>query len=1416
MDGNFHSTLYEQRCNALVAWYLGKLVPSAESSAPDTVITPEDLYEYLLIDNQVSSEVDTSRVAQGIACVQQHIHAIYNGMEPGFGQVADSGQHRRGVQLWQEGMSQYSSWAGYQMLADYPENYLDPSLRLGKTAAFETFENELSQSRLKPDSLHKALGNYLTRFEEVSNLDTVCCYIDGVNFRQADYYFIGRSQVGASSYYWRKAVIDVDDSSTHIPPSAWSEWKPVEVKTSGTVTHVRTVVVEGRLHLVWLEQVRQNLDADEKPVVNSFVYRLNVSYLQSDGQWSAAVCLRESIMPSFGTLESDGYVLIAAFDPREESKPRLVVGFLRSKENVISVHAFVHMRDKLWNLIILGSVAEAALIHSMKRQIKSGPGGAQHPIEAVTGDGKVWAVESVVWNEAGDNHPGALSRYLEFESRTRVVEDVWQTASVGVCSRPWYQLKDGALVPFQGMLGIWKNDPRSQYAVTLNGAGRTGVMPTVIGTSNPFVHVLRFGAHDTASCLGYNEFTITTRQRSSAVPVVVKTAAGGIFLDLDILALPNLRYVRLNTTFAAELVRKAERSLDGVLNWETQFTPERPLPIPNPPEPAGKDDTGIELPMDFNGANGRYFWELFFHVPHLAAWRLHQSFDHAGAEQWLNYLFNPQVRVAPLYPPPAQVDWLPYWTSRPLGFADDPRRDTAAPQDPDVIAYGAPSHYRKAIFMLYLDNLIARGDTLYRQVTRDALNEAKLLYARALSLLGPLSKGRSISQWDPRSLADAAGEESGAFSAFETSGLQWLEQDTPKTLGAEPWLRLMDAPWFRLPVNTRLLDLWDQLDARLYNLRNNLTLDGRPLLLALYDAPANPLDLLRAQLAGSTASTRRLGGQGAVPAYRFSAMLPRARLAVDTLIRFGDQVRQCMQYRDRAEQDALQQHHLLELASFVEQLDGLAVEQARMSLEALAASREQLRAQFETYDKWLVRDVSAAEQSAEELLAGASATRILAAGFRAVGHGLGAAPNTVTFTPGPLPPIPVPGGWNWGGPPWAAASVLEGAAIYLQDSAEAQLRADAQNRRREEWTFLKEQAQLQLDSLALQIEQQELSIQAAQLKRDRSLNACQQAQALYAFIRNRATNAALYQWLLGQMSTLCFQAYDAVLSLCLATEACWQYEVGDPDTAFIPVGAWVDSRQGLSAGESLGLGLLQMESAFLMRHERRLELVKTVSLRRLLCDYPGESGEAGWPAVIASLRETGTIDFALTPSLFDQDYPGHYLRQLTQVSLSLPGVLGPHENARAVLSQLTSSYLRKPDLGGSKHLYQQAQELVGEHDDINPRFVVANPRASQQVAISSDLSDTGLLGATYGEERFQPFEGSGAVSRWTLSFPRHGTARQQALLEDLQDVIVHVRYRAMDGGKLFAEQIRNLAQADDGKVQRRLRHQATDAALRSA
>lgn len=1520
MNTSIIPELEEQRRDALVAYYLGQVVPSSSTAAPWRITTPEDLYEYLLIDNQISTQVETSRVAQGIASIQQYIHAIYNGMEPGY----SAGIETRQLDLWRNGMSEYSTWAGYQMIEDYPENYIDPTLRLGKTSQFQELEMELGQSRLTKDSVQTALKNYLSKFEVVSNLNVVSGYIDGTDFSNADYYFIGRQNVEPFSHYWRKAAISLKEGDNQVLPTAWSEWKKIDVTFEAKVTHVRGVVIDGRLHLVWVESGQPQY-ADNGSKTGTFSYSIKMAYKQLNDMWSPATTLHTDTTKTTDSRDplAVDHILTTTMDIRLSPDPHLVICLqaIGTQKEDLAILAY----DKQFNPVILDGTdkSELSVIAHATHQASSAR--LQFPYDGVnhdTGGNAQWNYAGVTWNrthpdsyipEGGINQSLELSATLHKPStgdttlilqgkclQKKNTPDVLDFNFIGTLHNPKFwggvatvesisyrieslsaplttptknSIEDSlvvtvtvisrsstipllkaklrhnssteALISFTNMdlihtplpgseffaltfrkeilfnlkiisdlsseeissgagFSCWlddtagstamflpaapsnrvqkttmptralfklldnHNNPLFSGALSLNGAASTSYisvnLPEAASGTLPS-YVFGFGVQPSDDpSLGFNYFNVKFAQYPRLAPTLETTDQGGQFLNLTVLG-RNFQYVRLNSLFAKDFTRKAQTSLETVLSWENQHTQEPPLP------------GGSNRPyLDFKGANARYLWEIFFHTPHLIAHRLHTEFDYSGAEDWLNYMFNPQARIRPLFPAPAPGD--EYWATRPLAEPGDPSFEVDNLRDPDAIAYSNPEHYRKTIFTFYINNLIARGDMLYRQLTRDTLNEAKLHYVRALSLLGPLSKGRSISQWAPKTLQASAKPDTSVFASLELKQLAAAPVNLPHKVSGEPWLRLLDAPWFRLPVNTVLVDMWDRLDLRLNNLRQNLTLDGKPLNLALYEPEANPKDLLRAQLAGGGSGQRRLGAMANIPPYRFRAMLPRVQNAVETLIRFGDQVRSYMEQRDRATQEELQQSHVLELSSFTEALQEQAIEQSRKSMELLEGSRAKIESRLTYYQGLLQVDVSPFEQAHMVLQPVASGLFAAANVATAVGHMLDIIPNVYGLANG---------GHRVSGAAYATASGIQTAAQVVSMASEALVLSEQYRRRREEWQFLHEQSEAELEELGLQINVQKVATKAAELSLAQAQKASTQAQEYFTFLKNRATGPALYQWLLSQMSTYYFQAYDVVLSLCLNTQDCWKYEIGDRDAAFIPTNAWADNRFGLTAGESLKLGLLRMEAAFLTRHERRLELTKTVSLRSLL----GVTTDAEWTTLIEGIKSSGNLEFNLKASTFDKDYPGHYLRQLVSVSVSIPGLLGPYQDFKATLTQQTSDTLMAPKIEGVKYLYKKANEGT---EDGESKDITFNPRAYQQIGISQGVDDRGLFSMDFFDERYYPFEGTGAISSWVLNFPRHGAKHQTQMLDSLNDIIVHVRYLAVDGGKAFQQDVEVLVE----------------------
>jgi len=70
----------------------------------------------------------------------------------------------------------------------------------------------------------------------------------------------------------------------------------------------------------------------------------------------------------------------------------------------------------------------------------------------------------------------------------------------------------------------------------------------------------------------------------------------------------------------------------------------------------------------------------------------------------------------------------------------------------------------------------------------------------------------------------------------------------------------------------------------------------------------------------------------------------------------------------------------------------------------------------------------------------------------------------------------------------------------------------------------------------------------------------------------------------------------------------------------------------------------------------------------------------------------------------------------------------------------------------------------------------------QSIAASNSQNDSGMFELSFRDERYLPFEGTGAVSSWKLELP---TKLRQFDYNTISDVIIHVKYTAREGGTSF-------------------------------
>ncbi|MFD2882697.1 neuraminidase-like domain-containing protein [Pseudomonas lini] len=114
---------------------------------------------------------------------------------------------------------------------------------------------------------------YLTRLEEVANLEIVNGYIDGSDFANSTYYFIAKSRA-ANTWYWRsldmacRPFVPGSRSAKYDAPEpqAWSDWHRINLPVcDSTLEHtIRPVMFNNRLYVIWAECIFQDQAANEE------------------------------------------------------------------------------------------------------------------------------------------------------------------------------------------------------------------------------------------------------------------------------------------------------------------------------------------------------------------------------------------------------------------------------------------------------------------------------------------------------------------------------------------------------------------------------------------------------------------------------------------------------------------------------------------------------------------------------------------------------------------------------------------------------------------------------------------------------------------------------------------------------------------------------------------------------------------------------------------------------------------------------------------------------------------------------------------------------------------------------------------------------------------------------------------------
>ena len=238
--------------------------------------------------------------------------------------------------------------------------------------------------------------------------------------------------------------------------------------------------------------------------------------------------------------------------------------------------------------------------------------------------------------------------------------------------------------------------------------------------------------------------------------------------------------------------------------------------------------------------------------------------------------------------------------------------------------------------------------------------------------------------------------------------------------------------------------------------------------------------------------------------------------------------------------------------------------------------------------------------------------------------------------------------------------------------------------------------------------------------------------------------------MIGQISGVYFQAYQLAYSVAKQAEQCYRRELAIPDSSFVQFGYWDSLRKGLVAGERLRYDLRRLESAYYTKNARELEITKHVSLAQLD------------PYALIQLRNAATCLIDLPELLFDLDNPGHYLRRLKSVAVTVPCVVGPYGGVSLTLN-LLDNHIRTTTDTGAGYARAAGTDL---------RFI-DDLGGTNAIVTSSGQNDSGMFDVQLADERYLPFESGGAISAWRATL---NNVYPQFDYRTITDLVLHAAH----------------------------------------
>lgn len=1369
-----------QKRDALVA-YLLAINPEMKDE--------NDLYDYFLVDVEMESCMPSSRIVQAHGTIQLFVQRCLMGLEP---QAAADLDNDKKWEQW-KWMRNYRVWEANRKVFLYPENWIEAELRDDKSFLFTELENELLQNELNEFTAEDALIRYLEKLDNIAFLEVVATWY------QSDIktmHVFARTKGGDPAiYYYRRFEKE----------RYWTPWEKVELDITGD--HLLAFVRNNRLCLAWLV-FSEEPDPDPKatvPNINApnttvgldmpkrkLVIQLAISEF-ANKKWQPKKISADGIHTPSGytaaALPRDKYNLMY-FEWGDQIWLFSTI-FTNNREynsingiyNIAGCKGYPELLfqgdypflDWLpdFNHAVLNTQRYRDLTLSVNDDLSVRNGisffGAFELLAKTPNNFKITyplqmtLIDFVV----------LLIQYLLMLIFGRAIKDRSFKIPLGTLLPYFMEDSNHAYVIIPGFYGVDKDpDTGEPIQIKRTGSDVLHLIEDIIALVQSYL--AKVAAGEDTSVLT-NDFLKIVDE----IKVYFTLQYGEQFKNMYHPLVCPLRTTLYKDGIPALMQRKTQLQVTP-FNFNSNYQPTSIVPAPRPVE---------DIDFSSDGSYSGYNWELFFHIPFLLATRLTKNQQFEEAMDWFHYMFNPTGALdgdapakywvtKPFYQTISgdyvnqRIDTLLYKIANKsatpeiaeLEFAIDEWRDK--PFQPHVIARFRPVAYQKALLMKYIDNLIEWGDYLFRQDTMESIVQATQMYILADKLLGP--KPRIIPP-PVKAPYETYNQIEGKIDAFGNALID-LENILPDLSampegGAElpPPPLTLSMLYFCIPQNDKMLGYWDRVAERLFNIRHCRNIEGVERSLALFAPPIDPAMLVRAAASGLDISSVIAGLNAPTPFYRFNVLSSKATELVQEVRNLGNSLLQALEKKDAEAMALLRSELEMKVLKAVRDMKLLQIEEAKEQIEILKRTKAVTEERNKYYTE--IEKIIPNEQLNLDKLSEAHEYQIQSQVVRTIAGALSLIPEFHIGASGfgGSPEVVL----QFGGSALSKATSI-GADILNILSSVASYEANrasilgGYDRRFDDWKLQERLAKKELAQIERQTVAAEIRLDIAETDLKNHDLQMENAQKTDEFMRSKFTNKDLYNWMINQISSVYFRAYQLAHDFAKKAERCYRFELGNDDT-FIGFGYWDSMKKGLQSADQLLHDIKRMETGYLDKNKREYEITKHVSLAQLD------------PLALVRLRATGVCDFEIPEAVYDMDHPGHYFRRIKTISVSLPCIAGPYTSVSAKLSLVSNKYRKNTAKAqGAGTPKEEYEEVVGNDE----RFIY-NVGAIQSIAASNAQNDSAMFELNFRDERYLPFEGCGAIGTWRLELPKEV---RQFDYKTIADVVLHVKYTAREGG----------------------------------